>query len=120
MKTTKQAFEAITESSLCRRDGKEIDICQAIIDLCEAINNEEETDWSIGEGGEYTLDNFLVGSYWALCDCHGGQSSDSYAALCAIGGIFSSGMSSLDKDNTSEYWAYWAYCDVCKALGCEV
>ena len=104
-----QLFNSILQSSLFRLNGPEIDLCTVIIALCDALNAEEETDWSLGECGDCTLDSFLVGAYWSLTEWHGGQSSPEYAALCAIGSIFSPGCTSPPaSDDEPERWPYVA------------
>lgn len=110
MKTdTASLFRTILESSLFRLNGQRIDLCDLILDLCHAIQSEEETDWCMGEGGECTLDSFLIGAYWSLTEWYGGQASDEYAALCAIGSIFSPGCTSAPtSDDEPEYWPYVA------------
>jgi hypothetical protein len=110
MKTdTASLFRTILESSLFRLNGPQIDLCTLILNLCHAIQEEEETDWCMGEGGECTLDSFLIGAYWSLTEWHGGQSSDEYAALCAIGStFFSPGMTSAPTSDEPEYWPYVA------------
>ena len=108
MQTTKSIFDRILASSLFRLDGERLDLPSVIIELCDAIKSEEETDWSLGECDATTLDSFLVGAYWALAEWHGGQASDTYAALCAIGGIFSPGMTSTPAEDDSEWEAYSA------------
>ena len=107
--TTETAFSTILSSSLFRLNGPEIDICEAIQNLCDAINAEDKTNWSLGESGDCTLASFLIGAYWSLTEWHGGQSSPEYAALCAIGSIFSPGCTSPPtSDDESEYWPYVA------------
>ena len=106
---TEQLFNSILQSSLFRLNGPDIDLCAVIIDLCDAINAEEETDWFLGEFGDCTLDSFLVGAYWSLTEWHGGQYSPEYAALCAIGSIFSPGCTSPPaSDEEPERWPYVA------------
>lgn len=107
--TTETAFNAILSSSLFRLNGPEIDLCEAIQNLCAAINADDETNWSLGEFGDCTLDSFLIGAYWSLSEWHGGQSSPEYAALCAIGSIFSPGMTNPPESyDEPEYWPYVA------------
>lgn len=83
-------------------------ITAEIIELCELIKMTEtdESTWSIGEFGECDLGSFIVGAYWHYTEWHGGQSSMSYAALCALGSIFSPGMSSEPEPDSSEFAAY--------------
>lgn len=107
--TTETAFNAILTSSLFRLNGPDIDLCEAIQNLCAAINTEDKINWSLGECDDCTLDSFLIGAYWSLCEWHGGQSSPEYAALCAIGSIFSPGMTTPpDSYDEPEYWPYVA------------
>lgn len=107
--TTETAFNAILSSSLFRLNGPEIDLCEAIQNLCDAINAEDKTNWSLGEFDECTLASFLIGAYWSLSEWHGGQFSPEYAALCAIGSIFSPGYTSPPtSDDEPEYWPYVA------------
>lgn len=103
---TKEAFEKIMESSLFRLNGPNIDVCRSISDLCESINSEEETDWSLCDCLDCSLDSLLVGFYWSLTEWHGGQWSEEYAALCSIGSIFSPGMSCGPEEDSSEETAY--------------
>lgn len=106
---TEQMFNSILQSSLFRLNGPEIDLCAVIIALCDAIKAEKETNWGLGECGECSLDSFLIGAYWSLTEWHGGQWSDGYAALCAIGSIFSPGMASPpESDDEPERWPYVA------------
>jgi len=100
------------QSSLFRIDGPEIDLMDSIINLCECINNDPmETDWSIGECTDCTLDSLLIGFYWALTEWHGGQYSAEYSAMCAIGSIFSPGMSCGPEEDSCEQVAYEALCE---------
>lgn len=60
----------------------------------------DETIWSIGECGDTDLGALIEGAYWFMCDYHGGQWSPEYATQCALGRIFSPGMSSLEEDTS--------------------
>ena len=75
-------------------------ITEAIIKLCEVIENTDtnESIWSIGEYGLFTLDELLVGAYWHYTEWHGGQWSIGYRALCAIGRIFDPGMTTMESE----------------------
>lgn len=108
---SKQAIEQkhkeIIESELFRIDGKPIDVPMAFIELCQLINGvDDEFIWYIGEDTDACLDDLLVGAYWAFTDWHGGQESDSYAALCAIGGIYSPNMASGPEQGTAAQDTY--------------
>lgn len=103
------AFERIIKSSLFRLDGPQIDLCESLIELCEAINREDKTNWNLGEFDDCTLADLLIGAYWSLTEWHWGQWSPEYAALCAIGSIFSPGMScSPTSEEEPEFYPYQA------------
>ena len=108
--TLEEEFNKIAESSLFRLDGEDIDICSAMTNICLSIIDEEETDWSLGECGEFTLDALIVGAYWAMVHCHGGQSSPEYATQCAIGAIFDPGCECEPVKETSERVVYDTIC----------
>jgi len=110
MRTTLEIYTEIIQSAVFRLSGKRIDLCGALIELCNAINAEEETDWYMGGGEEACLSDLIPGAFWAMTECHAGQSSDSYAALCALGSIFSPGMSSTPTEDEPEYGAYYLCC----------
>jgi len=107
MKTTEEVYNLIMESEVFRLDGTKIDLPQALIDLCEAINAEEETNWHLTNGMEADLSDLVCGAYWSLTEWHAGQYSATYAALCALGSIFSPGMSGPPTEE--EYGEYSAY-----------
>lgn len=70
--------------------------------LCELLNDTEtdESTWSMGECGECSLDSLIVGAYYYFSDYHGGQSTEEYATLSALGSIFGfPGRSGLDDDS---------------------
>jgi len=106
MKNTESQFNKIITSNLFRLDGETIDICAELNALIECIENEEETNWDLGEGEEATLDSLLIGAYWSLTECHCGQNSAEYETLCIIGRVFNPGMSCLDEDKDGEKLAY--------------
>lgn len=106
--TTQEIFDKITKSHLFRTDGERIDVPQAFIDLAEAINAEEETDWNMGECAECTLSDLVVGAYCAFSEWHAGQWSPEYTALCALGGIYSPGMECAPEGDDSAHAAYAA------------
>lgn len=94
-------------SEVFRLNGPKIQLSQALIDLCDAIKSEEETDWNIGEFEQSALSDLIPGAYWALSEWHSGQSSLRYAALCQLGSIFQQGMTSAPtEDMCGEYCAY--------------
>ena len=110
---TEKTFNYIQSSNLFRLNGKQIDITRLLDILCDAILEEKETNWYIGECTDFTLDELIVGAYWSYSDCHAGQASDSYATLCKLGTIFSPNMSSLESENES---VKFVYDQICKEL----
>jgi hypothetical protein len=87
-------YTAIIESEVFRLDGPAVDLPEALIALAHSVrdNETDESTWSIGEHTEAPLGDLIVGAYWSLTEWHAGQSSPEYAALCALGEIFSPGM----------------------------
>ena len=81
---------------------------EAITLLANTVHNEEteEDVWSIGEFDMASLDSLLIGAYWFFSDYHGGQNSEEYATLCAIGEVFNPGMSSGPEEDTAEKCVY--------------
>ena len=92
------------------------DLIENITALANAIRDYdgETEDWIyLGEGKECYLCDMIPGLYWSLTEWHGGQASDTYAAMCALGQVFSPGMTSAptepDDDSRggeSEWYAY--------------
>ena len=93
-KRIETAYNAIIQSEVFRTNGKPIDLPAALVDLGNAVA-EGETDeiiWSsLGEFTEAPLGDLIVGAYWSLSEWHAGQASHEYAALCALGRVFSPG-----------------------------
>jgi hypothetical protein len=88
------AYNAIAKSEVFRTDGKPIDLPRALTLLGNAVHSHEtdESIWScLGEHTEAPLGDLITGAYWSLTEWHAGQSSPSYAALCALGQVFSPG-----------------------------
>ena len=110
--TTLEAYTQIIESDVFWVNGPKIELPQALIGLSDAINTEDETNWSIGECEAASLDSLIVGAYWSLTEWHGGQDSATYAALCALGGIFSPGMTSAPtEDEGGGEWTAYKLCN---------
>lgn len=93
----------------------------AFIDQITKLSNviadyegDTESIWSIGESGEYTLDSLLVGSYWHFTEWHAGQSSNSYAAMCAIGRVFNPGCTDGPEPDSSEHYVYTELDQLCR------
>jgi len=85
------------------------EVTSKLVELCNLISNYEgdTEDWCyIGEYGYITLSDLIIGSYWHFTTWHGGQNSDSYAALCALGSIYSPGMACGPEDDSSELDCY--------------
>lgn len=93
MQTTEQIYDEIMASEVFRLNGAKIDLPEKLMELAQAIKAEEETDWSMGEFSEACLSDLIPGAYWSLTEWHAGQWSPEYAALCALGDIFSPGIS---------------------------
>ena len=108
------AYNAIIKSDVFRLDGASIDLPRALCLLGQAVDKYElpEDIWcSLGEFSEACLGDLIVGAYWACTEWHSGQSSDTYAALCALGQVFSPGMTCNPEPDTSEMIAYELICD---------
>ena len=109
MKTTEQIFETIMQSDLFRLDGGEIDLPARLSDLADAIQKEDETDWSLGECEDCTLADLVIGAYWALSgwiadSCFGG--SEANEPYFKLGLIFSPGMASGPEPESGEEYAF--------------
>lgn len=107
------AFNRIMQSSLFRTDGPAIDLPESLAALGNAVRDSEtdESTWSLGGCDACTLGGLIVGSYWALTKWHGGQSSPEYAAMCALGRVFSPGpCASGPEPESDESDAYDAVC----------
>lgn len=106
-------YKAIMESNLFRLAGQEIDLCAELIGLCDeikALPREDDSWLSWGEFLECSAPDLIIGSYWALTEWHRGQGSAEYAARCALGDIFSPGMTAGPEPGSSEVDAYEACC----------
>jgi hypothetical protein len=112
-----QRYYDVINSSLFMTTGK-LDyerITDAIIALANAVHSYDPDDkfelyevWDIGEGGESTVSELIVGAYWHYSEWHAGQWSKGYAALCALGQVFNPGMTSTEPEN----YAYLALNDM--------
>ena len=71
-------------------------------------NDDSEQLWYIGETDAATLDSLIVGAYWHYSEWYSGQWSDEYAALCALGKVFSPGCTSAPKRGEPEFDVYHA------------
>jgi hypothetical protein len=104
--STLEAYTHIITSELFRTDGHTINLPEALIALCDAINEEDETDWNMGEFTEAPLSDLIPGAYWSLTEWHAGQYDATYAALSQLGTIFSPGMSNSPDEGEPEHAAY--------------
>lgn len=67
----------------------------------------ETEDWCyIGEFESCCVSDLIVGAFWHYHEWHGGQYSQSYAALCALGQVFSPGMTKGPEPDSSEETCY--------------
>ena len=88
---------------------------EEVIDRISDLSNSileypgEAEDWLyIGETSAATPDSIIVGAFWHLTEWHGGQSSNSYAALCSCGAVFSPGMTSGPEPESADMDVYEA------------
>lgn len=95
MNKIEESYWKIMNSVVFRRDGESIDLPQALEDLASEIHSTETDEklWSLGEFTEASLGDLIAGAYWALAEWHAGQWSPEYSALCALGKVFSPGIS---------------------------
>ena len=68
--------------------------------------DESESMWYIGEYGNCCLSDLIVGAFWHYTEWHGGQWSTGYAALSALGQVFSPGMTCGPEPDSCEYDVY--------------
>lgn len=82
------------------------------IDLLARLVHDYEFDnehlWTIGQFDYATVDSLIVGAYWHYTEWHAGQSSPEYRALCALGTVYSPGMTNGPEPGTSEKDVYLA------------
>jgi len=104
IQNVKRVFKVI-DNSLFMISGKlDYDrVTDAIIKLADLVNDSPADDsdelWSIGEFGTCSLPDLIVGAYWHYTEWHGGQWSKGYAALSALGSVFSPNMSTPEYGN---------------------
>lgn len=89
------------------RDLDYIEITEKLIELANTLMQTEtdESVWYIGDD-TCSLDSLIVGAYWHYTEWHGGQSSPTYVALCALGQVYSPGMTSGPEPDSAEEYAY--------------
>ena len=91
-----KGFETLFNNILSAADsGDYHKTTRGIILLGDQLTEHESigTWLDIGEFGEFTLSDLVIGGYWFYAEYHGGQNSPEYRALSSLGGIFSPGMS---------------------------
>ena len=84
------------------------DLIANITALANAVHDYdgESEDWLyIGDCSEAGISDLIPGLYWSLSEWHGGQSSDTYAALCTLGCVFQPGMTSAPTDPEDSEWS---------------
>ena len=87
------------------------DVTEQIILLADQIDSfegEGEEIWYIGEGLEFGITDLLVGAYWHFSEWHNGQESLSYAALSALGSVFTPNMSQPPTGDEPEHYPFEA------------
>ena len=85
------------------------EITQAFITLANQVHayeGEGEDMWYLGEHNTAPLIDLITGAYWHFTEWHAGQDSLSYAALSALGQVYSPNMATLDEDNYAEKGTY--------------
>jgi hypothetical protein len=104
--TTEEIYTEIMNSEVFRLNGNEIDLTEKLIALADAIKDEQETDWYLGEDTEACLSELIIGAFWSLTENSGGQTNATYRALCALGDIYFPKMSRSPNENDSSFTAY--------------
>lgn len=103
--TLAEAHARIALSGIFLTDGPQIDLPDALIGLVDAymLGDEQYEDGIFDTLGEHThapLGDMIVGAFWALKECHAGQESPEYAALCSLGKVYKPGpVSGIDSDD---------------------
>ena len=79
-------------------------VTEALTRLANVVSDYDgdgEDLWYIGEGSCEMLADMIPGAYWHFTEWHDGQWSPSYAALSALGTVFSPGCGSPERDNAT-------------------
>ena len=103
----KRLFKVIDNSLFMTTGNLDYErITDAIISLSNEVHNipdddseDAESIWYIGEYGNCCLPDLITGAYWHYSEWHGGQWSQGYAALSALGEVFQPGMTTPESDN---------------------
>jgi hypothetical protein len=78
-------------------------ITETITRLANMIADSEtsEETWWIESTYLCGLEDVITGAYWHYTEWHRGQDSPEYAALCALGKVYSPNMDKPDDDNST-------------------
>jgi hypothetical protein len=101
-------FGVIERSLFCDSSLSYHRTLEAIERLSQEIHgtDTDERVWSIGETRGVCLSTLIVGTYWFLADHHGGQGSEEYKCLCALGQIYNPGRRSSFSPEEEEGEVY--------------
>lgn len=103
------AYDAIMRSDVFCLNGPSINLPRALRLLGQALHRHELPGhaWErLGEFSEACLSDLIVGAYWSCAEWHGGQFSETYAALCSLGQVFQPNMTNAPEPGDSEFTAY--------------
>ena len=76
-----------------------------LADQIRDYQGDSDDLWCIGEGGEFTISDFIPAAYWHFSHWHG-QPSWEYQTLSALGAIFSPGMTSEPEPDEPEHYPF--------------
>ena len=110
-------FETLFNNILAAADSGDYHktTCGIILLADQLSEHESISTWlDIGEFGEFTLADLVVGGFWFYTDYHGGQASPEYRALSSLGGVYSPGMTH-GPDTEGELAAYQMLEDLSKS-----
>ena len=110
-------FETLFNNILAAADSGDYHktTCGMILLADQLSEHESISTWlDIGEFGEFTLADLVVGGFWFYTDYHGGQASPEYRALSSLGGVYSPGMTH-GPDTEGELAAYQMLEDLSKS-----
>lgn len=103
--TVLQSFELVQQ--VLEEDDAPTTLADALTIFAWACYRQDLETWiDVGEFADYRADELLAGAYWALVEWHGGQDSDTYAAMCAINAVFDPGGTDGPEPDSGEVEAY--------------
>lgn len=109
VKNVKRYFKVINRT-LATVNGKlsYLRMVEGLTVLANYLHNNEtdENIWYVGEYGDFTLSDLIAGAYWHFTQWHEGQNSKTYAAMCALGSVFSPGMCSDPEADSPEKFVF--------------